>query len=146
MADQAAAERKELTRTKPCTATIAQGRLKKANQFITAAETVREFADDGEDVADAYVTLCVHAGIAASDVICCTSLGVHPQGESHTAAANLLASTDKDAAKHLQMLLGLKTKAGYGHTPATNEVKKADRAADALVEKARRASMLMNDR
>jgi hypothetical protein len=81
----------------------------------------------------------VHAGIAASDVICCSSLGKHAQGDSHEEAAALLASADKDAAKHLRTLLRLKTKAGYGHTPATkDEVKKANRAAEALMEKARR--------
>jgi len=35
---------------------------------------ISELADEHEDVADAYVTLCVHAGIAASDVICCATL------------------------------------------------------------------------
>lgn len=126
-------------RTKPCSATITQGRLDKANQFIIAAETIRDIADQDDEVADAYVTLCVHAGIAASDVICCSSLGRHAQGDSHEEAATLLATADKDAAKHLRTLLRLKTKAGYGYTPATiDEVKKANRAADALVEKARR--------
>ena len=126
-------------RTKMCSSPIAQGRMNKANQFITAAETIRGFADEDDDVSDAYVTLCVHAGIAASDVICCSSLGRHAQGESHDEATKLLASADEDATKHLQTLLRLKTKAGYGHTPATrDEVKKANRAADSLIEKARR--------
>ena len=93
-------------RTKPCSTSITQGRLDKAHQFIIAAETIRDIAD---------------------------------QGDSHEEAATLLASADKDAAMHLRTLLRLKTKAGYGHTPATiDEVKKANRAADALVEKARR--------
>jgi hypothetical protein len=97
-------------------------------------------ADEHEDVADAYVTLCVHAGIAASDVICCVALGVHAKGESHSEATGLLAKVDKDAAKHLSTLLNLKTKAGYSHTPATaDEFKRAGRAAEALVESARRA-------
>jgi hypothetical protein len=134
-------------RTKPCSTSIAQGRLYKANQFITAAETIRDIADEDDEVADAYVTLCVHAGIAASDVICCSNLGRHAQGESHDAATALLDSADNDAAKHLRTLLRMKTKAGYGHTPATkDEVKRANRAADALVEKARRARMRTNDR
>jgi len=89
-------------RTKPCSATIAQGRLNKANQFITAADMIRDLADEDEEVADAYVTLCVHAGIAASDVICCSNLGKHAQGESHDEATTLLASVDKDVAKHLR--------------------------------------------
>lgn len=106
---------------------------------MTAVETIRDIADEDDEVADAFVTLCVHAGIAASDVICCSSLGKHAQGESHEEAASLLASADQEAAKHLRTLLRLKTKAGYGHTPASNdEVKKANRAAEALMEKARR--------
>jgi len=124
-------------RTKPCSAAIAQGRLNKANQFLTAAETIRDVTDD--ESADVFVSLCVLAGIAASDVICCSILGEHAQGESHDDATRLLASADKEAAKSLATLLRLKTKAGYGHSSATNdEFKKAGRAADALVEKARR--------
>jgi len=49
--------------------------MAKAKQLVEAAETVEALADDANDVADAYVTLCVHAGIAAADVICCTRFG-----------------------------------------------------------------------
>ena len=52
--------------------------MAKAKQFVEAAETVESLADDANDVADAYVTLCVHAGIAAADVICCKRLGSIP--------------------------------------------------------------------
>ena len=55
--------------SKTCTQAVRSGRLKKAEQFAQAAETVQEFADEGDDIGDAYVTLCVHAGIAAADVI-----------------------------------------------------------------------------
>lgn len=33
--------------------------MNKANQFIAAAETIRDFAGEDDDVSDAYVTLCV---------------------------------------------------------------------------------------
>jgi dihydropteroate synthase len=130
-------------RTRPCNADIRQGRLCKAKHFVEAAELVREFADgDGSD-ADAYVTLCVHTGIAAADAICCAGLGVHAKGENHNEAVGLLATVDNDAAKHLAVLLGLKTKSGYGHTRATREeCKRAGRAAEALVEKAQRANAI----
>jgi hypothetical protein len=106
---------------------------------MASAEMIRDLADEDDDKADAFVTLCVHAGIAAADVICCSGLGKHAQGESHEDAAALLASVDQDSAKHLRILLRLKTKAGYGHTRATkDEVKKAGRAAEALMETARR--------
>lgn len=107
---------------------------------MDAANVIHEFADQDGEVADAYVTLCVHAGIAASDVICCINLGQHAKGESHSDAVELLKRVDKDAAKHLNTLLNLKTKSGYSHTPVTSaEFKRAGRAATALVEKARRA-------
>jgi hypothetical protein len=128
-------------RTQPCTAAIRRGRLRKAEQFIEAAGTVRDLANGHEDVADAYVTLCVHAGIAASDVICCASLGEHAQGEDHGEAVGLLKKANGQAAKHLSTLLNLKTKSGYSYSPVTaEEFKRAGRAAEALVEAARRAN------
>jgi hypothetical protein len=60
--------------SKADTATI-EGRLRKAEQFMEGAETIRDLADDERDVGDAYVTLCIHAGIAAADVICSIALG-----------------------------------------------------------------------
>lgn len=115
--------------------------MHKANQFIEAADMIRELADEHEDVTDAYVTLCVHAGIAASDVICCARLGEHAQGENHDEAISLLAQADREGAKDLRTLLKLKTKAGYSHTPATaDEFKRAGRAAQALVETAHRVA------
>ena len=127
-------------RTQPCNTEILQGRLQKAGSFMDAANVIHEFADQDEEVADAYVTLCVHAGIAASDVICCISFGEHAKGESHSDAIELLKKAGNDAAEHLRALLNLKTKSGYSHTPTTPaEFKRAGRAATALVEKARRA-------
>jgi len=108
---------------------------------MEAASLVRDFAADDEDIADAYATLCVHAGIAASDVICCAYLGHHAVGENHGQAISLLSKADKEASKHLGVLLGLKTKSGYSHTPVTtDEVKRAGRAAEALVERAQRTT------
>jgi hypothetical protein len=52
----------------------------KAVQFLVAAETIRDMADDENDMGDALVTLCVHAGVAAADAICCQALGEHAQG------------------------------------------------------------------
>jgi hypothetical protein len=77
-------------RTKDCDSATRAGRLQKARQFMDAANTIETLADDGVDVADAYVTLCVHAGIAAADVICCARLGKHSQGEDHVSAVGLL--------------------------------------------------------
>lgn len=126
-------------RTQPCDAGVRQGRLRKAESFMDAADVIHELAGRDDDAADAYVTLCVHAGIAAADVICCSSLGKHARGESHSDAVELLKAADIDASRHLRALLGLKTKSGYSHTPVTTaEARRAGRAATALVEKARR--------
>ena len=50
-------------------------------------------------MADTAVTLYVHAGIAAADVICAVSLGMYAQGDSHQDAVKLLASADAAACK-----------------------------------------------
>ncbi|MGA3221550.1 MAG: hypothetical protein ABSE77_21185 [Acidimicrobiales bacterium] len=119
--------------TKRCTAATRAGRLAKARQFLLAAETIATVVDDNE-IADAFVTLCVHAGIAAADVICCAKLGVYHAGESHNEAVALLASADKLASKHLKGLLDMKTRSGYSPllTSAADQ-KRAGRAAAALV-------------
>ncbi|MBC7297866.1 MAG: hypothetical protein H5T82_03125 [Demequina sp.] len=109
-----------------------------ALQFSEAAEIVRELADDGGDVTNAYVTLCVHAGIAAADVRCAAALGEYAHGENHVEAVALLAKVDRSAAKHLDALLKLKTVAGYGTTTiSADRVRRATRAMEALVESAR---------
>ncbi|WP_417217431.1 hypothetical protein [Arthrobacter sp.] len=89
-------------------------------------------------MADAVVTLAVHAGIAASDALCIASLGQFHQGKGHGDAVKLLKRVDTNAARQLDLLLGMKTRAGYGYTPISREqLKKAVRAMDALVLSAR---------
>ena len=117
------------------------GRSRKAEQFLDAAETIREFADDEHEVGDALVTLCVHAGIAAADVLCCTALGEYAQGEDHNEALDLPTRVRPDGpelAKSLRPLLGMKTRAGYSHRAVTaDDRKRAYRHADKLVRAAR---------
>lgn len=112
---------------------VRAGRLAKAKQFLQVAEDARDLASDDE-VIDAVVTLYVHAGIAAADAICAKKLNKHAQGENHNAAVELLASVDKQAAKHLDTLLKLKSRAGYGHASVSNRnLTSAERAANQLV-------------
>jgi hypothetical protein len=112
---------------------VMAGRLAKAKQFLQVAEDARELASD-EAVIDAVVTLYVHAGIAAADAICAKNLNKHAQGENHNAAVDLLASVDKDAAKHLSTLLKMKSRAGYGHDSVSHRnLTSAERAATQLV-------------
>lgn len=131
-----------MSRQVECTTATVRGRLRKAEQFLLAAETIAEVLDQDEDpeVGDAYVILCVHAGVAASDVICCRSLGVHSQGQDHDAALGLLGRIDRQASRQLGALLGLKNKAGYSaRSVSGSDRKKAGRAATTLVELARKA-------
>lgn len=125
-------------RTTDCDAGARRGRFRKAEQFADAAELTLELADEASDVADAYITLCVHSGIAAADVICCARLGRMSRGEDHNEAVELLRSADREAAPHLRTLLQMKTRAGYSHMPASaNDVKRAGRAMESLMARAR---------
>lgn len=120
-----------------CSPEVRRGRLAKAEGFLQAADDVSLLDATGE-LRDAIVTLYVHAGIAASDVICCARLGLHTTGDNHAEAVNLLRSASVASYRHLATLLSVKTKAGYSHSPASAaEVKKASRAATHLVEDAR---------
>jgi hypothetical protein len=121
-------------RTNDCAPRARDGRLAKARQFAEAASAVLTLTDEADEVADAFVTLAVHAGIAAADVICCARLGVHANGERHDDAVALLKRADPAAAKALRVLLGMKTSAGYSAMPvSTTDRRRAERAMDALL-------------
>jgi hypothetical protein len=128
-------------KTRRCDDATARGRLRKAEQFLEAAVNIRDLADDEADVGDAFVTLCVHAGIAAADVLCCVALGVHAQGDEHGEAVGLLASVrpeGEDMSRALRVLLAMKTKAGYSPQAVGGEDRKrALRSAERLVTAAR---------
>jgi len=128
-------------RLRKCDESTIAGRLAKAEQFLQGAEIIREFAADEQDIADAYVTLCVHCGVAAADVICCIALGGHVQGEDHNEAVTQLSKVRPDGAAlgtALRTLLGMKTRAGYSHEHvSTAGCKRAQRAAERLLGAAR---------
>jgi hypothetical protein len=129
------------TRLRDCAESTARGRLSKAEQFLGDAETLRDLADDEAKSGDSVVTLCVHAGIAASDFICCKALGHYVQGDDHQQAIGELAKVTpdgKELSKDLRALLAMKTRAGYGAPSVTAEDRKrAWRRAESLVEAAR---------
>lgn len=117
-----------------CTQATIDGRVRKARQFANAFDVVFELADDAEDVADACVTLAVHAGIAACDVICCRRLGHFAQGQDHQGATQLLRQVHRELADDLATLLALKSLAGYSAKAVTaTELKKARRAMEHLI-------------
>lgn len=110
----------------------------KAREFHTAAELVLNLTeDDPVELGSAYVTLAVHAGIAAADVICCARLGRYARGENHDEAASLLRSVSRPLSTDLSVLLGMKTKAGYtAQRIGRQDLLRAQRAVDKLIEAA----------
>jgi hypothetical protein len=129
------------TRIRNCDESISAGRLRKAQQFRDAAKTIRELADDEAEIGDAFVTLCVHAGIAAADAICCEALGHHAQGDDHNQAIAELSKVSPDGQElgnDLRALVRMKPRAEYGPIPVTAEQRKrAWRRAEKLVDAAR---------
>jgi hypothetical protein len=120
---------------RPCDGALRRGRMINAERFLEAAEVV---ATDPR-LANPAVANCVDAGIAAADVICCATLGVHHHGPNHNDAVAMLVRVDKRAARHLDTLLGHKSAASYtGATMTATQVSRALRAATALVDAARR--------
>jgi hypothetical protein len=115
--------------------------MRKAEQFAEAAQTIHDFADDEAEVGDAYVTLLIHCGIAAADVICCQELSEHAQGESHADAIELLRRVRPDGtdlADALASLLSVKTRSAYGHQPVNKSSRlRSMRAAERLLRAAR---------
>lgn len=86
------------------------------------------------------MTLCIHAGIAAADVLCCARLGVHHDGQDHRGAVQLLARVSPSLSRDLDTLLGLKTPSGYSARGASAaDRKRARRAMDRLVDEAQLA-------
>lgn len=93
---------------------------------------------DQDEHLDALVTMCVHAGIAASDVICCVQLGRYSRGQDHHEAVALLAEVDRSLSKDLAKLLKMKNKSGYGsELSSAATAKLAMRSSIRLVEAAR---------
>lgn len=130
-----------MTRTVDCGHGHTDGRRRKMEAFVAAAEGLALFdAQDDPDVTDALVSLRVNAGIAAADVICCRRLGHHAVGSDHNDAVALLSRVDKTLGNHLRRLLQMKPKAQYSALAVSNqELKTSQRASDALVAAARDA-------
>ncbi len=116
-------------------------RLAKAQQFADAANLVLDLAEEAEDVGDAFVTLAVHAGIAAADAICIAQLRRYSRGENHQEAVALLGEADAARAAPLSRLLQLKTKAGYSpESVSAKDRTAASRAMKTLLASARRVN------
>ncbi len=90
-------------RVQPCTAATIEGRRARAIEFFESAADER---DQHAERANAGVTHCILAGIAAADVICCRALGRHAQGDNHVQAVALLRSVQPDGPE-LSVALGV---------------------------------------
>lgn len=123
--------------TTKCGDASRRARLAKGTQFSEAAAVIETLVDE-KDLIDAYVTLCVHAGIAAADAICCARLGEHATGPGHQDAIPLLRKVDPKLASNLKALLDMKTPAGYSDQPTSvPKRRQAKRAAESLMRAAR---------
>lgn len=110
--------------------------MARAQKFLDGARDLLDLHGEGDHV-DNRITLLVHAGIAASDVVCCARTGYHPQGADHAEAIGALKAADAGSEKHLARLLRLKTASGYGSTvTSAADAAAALRAAEALVARA----------
>jgi hypothetical protein len=125
-------------RVQPCTAATIEGHLARAIEFFESAEEERRRHPER---ANAWVTHYILAGIAAADVVCCRALGRHAQSDNHVQAVALLRSVQPsgpELAVALGVLLGMKTKVGYGERAvSTDDRNRAPRRARQLVDAAR---------
>lgn len=122
-------------RTRTCNKATVRGRHEKAIEFWEAATELDILHPDGHS--DAVVQLCVLAGIAAADVICCVYLGQHSDGQSHGVAVDLLNKVDPRLANFLAVLLRHKTESAYRATVSHASMRRAAlRSAAALIEAA----------
>lgn len=119
-----------MAKTMPSTPAVVEGRRSKAEQFSRAAADTRD-----SDTTDAYITLLISSGIAASDVICSKRLGYHSTSENHSDAVKTLAQVNKEASKSLKVLLEVKSKSAYtALSSSTTERVKVERAASKLLD------------
>lgn len=111
---------------------------------LAIGDAYLERASLGDDSDDAERTVNVGiagtAGIAFADAICLSAVGERSVGENHVDAVDLLRSVDAESARHLQVLLALKTQTQYGSTVIARD--KAARAMRAVAHLSARAHAL----
>jgi hypothetical protein len=130
------------TQTRTCDQHTARERLRSAESYLTIAADASGRSERADPYRWSSITSnYVLAGIAAADAVCCAALGEHAQGDDHNQARTLIARVSPDGrelAQALGTLLGMKTVAGYGSAPLSEEkAKRAMRAAARLIEAAR---------
>ncbi|MBM3303875.1 MAG: HEPN domain-containing protein [Candidatus Aenigmarchaeota archaeon] len=94
----------------------------KAGEYLKRAEECKNAMNHSYDMREwnACVINAVHSAIAAADAFCIRRTGIRHAGERHEDALRLFVEADpqgieiKEAIRHLQSLLGVKTDAEYG--------------------------------
>jgi hypothetical protein len=130
------------TRVQACDGADARVRLDQARLFLDVAETVHD--NDLDASLSVAASLCVLAGIAASDAACCLALGERARGQDHREAEVVVArvpGVGDEMAKALRRLLSLKDEAHYGMLYVSGQkTAMAVRNASRLIELAERVA------
>lgn len=103
-------------RVERCGTEQARTRFAQALAFLDVAELVGA-EDDEVATPGTAASLAVLAAIAASDAVCCVTLGQRSRGQDHRQAISLLAQVTPDGqamARDLERLLAIKDDAHYG--------------------------------
>lgn len=103
-------------RAQPCGVGEARVRAAQARKFLDTADLILD-VDDDLATPSVAAALAVLSGIAASDALCCRSLGRRPRGQDHREATALLAQVEprgRSLSRALQRLLEVKDGSQYG--------------------------------
>ncbi len=125
----------KVQRTTPCGPHERKSRMVVAEGFWADAEDLTAL---GTGHGNSVVTLYVHAGIAAADIICCARLGRYSSSGNHADALLLLQQAAPELKPSLQRLVSVKSSAGYGvESMSAKKITEARAAADKLMTAAR---------
>ena len=103
-------------RTRPASREDSRARLRTARAYLDVADLVLS-EEKRSEMPGVAAALAVLAGIAASDSICASRLGLIHRGDDHSAACDLLQSATPDGkalATTFSRLIDLKDQAHYG--------------------------------
>lgn len=129
-------------RTQDCGVVEARVRVAQARKFLETAELILD-VDDDLATPGVAAALAVLSGVAASDALCCRSLGQRSRGQDHREAVALLAQVGPDGralSRALARLLDVEDGAQYGLVfLGTTRAKAAVKNAAVLTEAAENA-------
>ena len=121
--------------SKPCSSGTAAERFHKALHLQAVAGMI----EDDAELVDAYALVCIRAGVAAADSICCHVLGRYvPVGDTPTSVTQLEKVGDQSATEALRNLFKLRRRIVAGHMGVSmGECHAAGSQMNSLIEYAR---------